>query len=116
MNLRRAPNNRTLAFCDHNGCHYINPGQGHPDLAIAKSMVCGSSPENRIAKSAAFTGTLAAIRVGAFFGAAGGAEAGGIGAIPGAIIGGIIGGVVGASGGVLTGSALAGACSEFGAY
>ena len=105
-----------MAICSHNGCTYIDPSKTPPDVQVAKKALCGTSPTNRIAKSAAFSGVLGAIRVGAFFGAGGGAEAGGVGAIPGAILGGFIGGVVGASGGTLNGAFLASVCSGAGAY
>jgi RHS repeat-associated protein len=111
-----APSNGKMAICSHNGCTYIDPSKTPPDVQVAKKALCGTSPTNRIAKSAAFSGVLGAIRVGAFFGAGGGAEAGGVGAIPGAILGGFIGGVVGASGGTLNGAFLASVCSGAGAY
>ena len=79
------------------------------------NFVCKNSPKNRILASMEF-GAVKGIIQGGVVGATGGAFFEGVGAIPGAFIGGFVGGVAGAGGGVLSGGAMAGACSLGGTY
>jgi hypothetical protein len=77
--------------------------------------VCKNSSQNRIIASMEW-GAATGMLKGAIAGATGGAAFEGVGAVPGAFLGGFAGGVFGAGGGVLSGGAMAGACSLGGAY
>jgi RHS repeat-associated protein len=79
------------------------------------NFVCKNSSQNRIIASMEF-GAVKGVLQGGFAEATGGAFFEGVGAAPGALIGGFVGGIAGAGGGVLSGGAMAGACSLGGTY